>query len=305
MQIATIQIDKNYQEKTLHGSYDFPIAVYLTQLDKKVLGFVNWHWHKEIQFSLVTKGEVEFFVNQNSYILTEGQGIFINSGSLHMSKPLKSPDSTYICIDADVKMLTFFQGSIIEQKYVEPFLKLPILSAVTLDYQVAYQKIILEKIKSIYNLYTQKAFGYELDIGMELMAIWRQLIARQPETTPEAKTNGYIDEQRIKTILSYIHAHYMEKITLQEIAALVNISEGECCRCFKRVTKCTIFEYMMSYRINKSIGLLTATDMTISQISDSVGFGSTSYYIESFKKQVLCTPNKYRNFVNCSAEAKK
>ena len=43
----------------------------------------------------------------------------------------------------------------------------------------------------------------------------------------EEKINEYIDPLRIKTIMTYIHEQYMEKITLQEIAAVINISKGE------------------------------------------------------------------------------
>jgi len=294
MQITDIQIDKNHREKTIHGSYDFPIAIYLDQLDKNVLGFVSWHWHDEIQLSLVNKGEVEFSVNQGVHVLKEGQGIFINSGCLHMSRPVSKLDSTYICINVDTKMLSFFQGSIIEQKYIKPFLKLPSFSYVVLANEKDWQKTVLKKIQEIFSLYAQKPFGYELNICIELAAIWMQLIARQSDIIPSENTEEYIDQQRIKKIMSYIHEHYSEKITLQEIASVVNISKGECCRFFKRVVKCTIFEYVMNYRINRSIELLKTTDMTISNIANLVGFGSTSYYIESFKKQVLCSPKEYR-----------
>lgn len=295
MQIKDIQIDQNKKETTLHGTYDFPIAVYLDQLDKNVLGFVNWHWHDEIQFSLVTRGEVEFWVNQTLYILKEGQGIFINSGCLHMSKSTTIRDSTYICVDVDGKLLTFFQGSAIEKIYVKPFLKLNGFSAVTMDQEVEWQKVILTKIREIYELYTQKNFGYELDICINLASVWRLLITNENENIPKTSTNTYIDEQRIKTIMAYIHEHYMEKITLDNVAAVANISKGECCRFFKRMVKCTIFGYIGKYRINKSIELLLNTDMTVSEIADLTGFGSTSYYIENFKKQILCTPKEYRN----------
>lgn len=294
MQITDIQIDNNRKEKTIHGSYDFPIAIYLDQLDKNVLGYVNWHWHEEIQLSLVTKGEVAFWVNKSMHVLKEGQGIFINSGCLHMSRPVSRPDSTYICINADVKMLTFFPGSIIEQKYIRPFLKLPGFSAVVLDKAIDWQQTLLAKIETIFSLYMQKTFGYELDIGVELAAIWRQLISRHSDTIPQANAAEYIDQQRIKKIMSHIHEHYSEKITLQEIAALVNISKGECCRFFKRAVKCTIFEYIMNYRINRSIELLKTTAMTVSEIANVVGFGSASYYIESFQNQVFCSPKEYR-----------
>lgn len=293
MQLKDIPIDQNRREITLHGSYEFPMAVYLDQLDRNSLGFVNWHWHDEIQFSLVTKGEVEFWVNQRAYRLKAGQGLFINSGYLHMSRPVSQPDSTYICIDADVKLLSFFPGSAVEQNYIKPYLKLNSFSEVIMDGEAEWHKDIRAKIVEVYELYTQKAFGYELDICMLLAAMWRTLISKQ-KNRPEINTNDYVDQQRVKSIMSYIHEHYMEKITLQELADIVHISKGECCRFFKRIAKCTVFDYIKNYRINKSIELLQMTELTISQIADSVGFGSTSYYIESFKKRVSYTPREYR-----------
>ncbi|MDR7866579.1 MAG: AraC family transcriptional regulator [Sporomusaceae bacterium] len=295
MQITDIRIDKNNRETTLHGSYDFPVAVYLDRLDKNVLGFVNWHWHDEIQLSLVTKGQVEFLVNQNTHILNAGQGIFINSGCLHMARAAAEPDSTYICINVDTRLLSFFPGSAIEQKYIKPFLKLRGFSAVVLDSVTDWQRPILAGIDEIYHLHTGRAFGYELDIVLALASVWRQLIARQSETAPETDAGEYADQQRIKTIIAYINEHFMDKITLGEIAAAVNISPGECCRFFRRAVKCTVFEYVMNYRINRSIALLRETDLTVSQIADATGFGSASYYIECFKKQVSRTPREYRN----------
>lgn len=61
MQISVIPIDSNNHELSSHGTYDFPIAIYNDQLDKNLIGFVNLHWHEEIQFSYVTKGSVEIY----------------------------------------------------------------------------------------------------------------------------------------------------------------------------------------------------------------------------------------------------
>ncbi len=295
MQITDIRIDKNNRETTLHGSYAFPVAVYLDQLDKNVLGFVNWHWHDEIQLSLVTKGQVEFLVNQNSHLLKAGQGIFINSGCLHMARAAAEPDSTYICINADPRLLSFFPGSAIEQKYIKPFLKLPGFSSAVLDPGTDWQRLILAKIGEIHDLHTGRAFGYELDAALALATVWRQLIARQDATVPADGAGEYADQQRIKAIIAYINEHYMDKLTLGEIASAVNISKGECCRFFRRAVKCTVFEYVINYRINRSIALLRETDLTVSQVADATGFGSASYYIECFKKQVSCTPREYRS----------
>lgn len=46
--------------------------------------------------------------------------------------------------------------------------------------------------------------------------------------------------------------------------------------------------------LEKSLYLLETTDMTVSQISDVVGFGSVSYYIERFRKQIGVPPKEFR-----------
>ena len=77
MQIYNIKVDKNKKEITNHGVYEFPIQIYETFLEKNVLGFVNWHWHEEVQFCLITDGRVDFYVSEKKYTLDKGQGIFI------------------------------------------------------------------------------------------------------------------------------------------------------------------------------------------------------------------------------------
>lgn len=52
--------------------------------------------------------------------------------------------------------------------------------------------------------------------------------------------------------------------------------------------------YLNQYRINKSIELLKNTDMTMIEIAFSVGFGSASYYSETFRKWTKKSPTDFR-----------
>ena len=88
MQVYNININENKMETTSHGTEEFPIAIYETILRKNILGFVDWHWHSELQFCFITSGTVRFTVNSFSADLEKGNGIFINSGIMHTSKPL-------------------------------------------------------------------------------------------------------------------------------------------------------------------------------------------------------------------------
>ena len=100
--------------------------------------------------------------------------------------------------------------------------------------------------------------------------------------------------QRIKEILSYIREHFTEKITLDEIAKHLHLSTNECCRFFKKNMNCTLFEYITEYRLSKSMELLEHTDLPVSQIAYESGFGSSSYFIEKFRKNVGMTPAAFR-----------
>ena len=119
MQIYDIPIDSSRQETTAHGTFGFPLAVYETVLSKNILGFVSWHWHREFQFCLVTAGIVAFWVQGQQLILSQGQGLFINSNVLHMAQP-NTPDAAYCCIDILPSLLCGFPGSVLDVSLITP-----------------------------------------------------------------------------------------------------------------------------------------------------------------------------------------
>lgn len=68
-----------------------------------------------------------------------------------------------------------------------------------------------------------------------------------------------------------------------------------CCREFKRQMDCTVFDYLINYRILKSIELLK-NHHSITEIAYAYGFHSTSYFIKKFKeKQEYHLINTERN----------
>ena len=99
MQSYCLQIDEEGREKTAHIRDGFPVAMYETHPRRYPIGYTIWHWHWEIQFCWVVQGEIEFYVEENRYHLTKGQGIFINRGTLHMAKAVHSEEDAYICMD--------------------------------------------------------------------------------------------------------------------------------------------------------------------------------------------------------------
>ena len=294
MQVLNIPIDQNQMETTSHGSFSFPIAVYHQVLSKNVLGFINWHWHDEIQFCCVTEGAVAFYVNEQEYFLREGDGIFVNSGYLHMSRPVGGPDSTYLCLDVNARLLASYPGSVFDQVYVTPYLKDPAMAHVLLTSEVSWQQKILSHITKIYQLHEEKAFGYEWEITALLGQMWRSLLEHRTEIGHETSGLRLQSNAAVQTILTYLQQHYGEHIMLDQIAKVVSFSPSECCRLFKRVTGETIFAYLQSYRLAHSAQLLRHSTLSVSHIAYESGFCSTSYFIEVFKRKFGITPHQFR-----------
>jgi AraC-like DNA-binding protein len=87
----------------------------------------------------------------------------------------------------------------------------------------------------------------------------------------------------------------MEKISLEEIAAAGNVGKTLCAKLFKKYTSKTPGEYLIYYRIQKSIELLTKTDLNTTEISYATGFSSASHFTKTFREMMGCTPSKFRN----------
>lgn len=299
MQIYDISIDSRRMETTRMGTFDFPMAVHENDLKKNVLGFINWHWHYQFQLTYVLRGTISVFLDQQIIDLHQGQGIYLNPEVLHMIRDRYDSDAMFVTLNVSPRLLTSFPNSVFERSYVRPVFHSSAADAVVLDPGISWQKKILDSAKSIAQAYKQKDFGWELAASSSLYTLWKELVCHLQQSiekgdAPAAKEARLRRNQRIKEILAYIREHFTEKITLDEIAEYLHLSTNECCRFFKKNMNCTLFEYITEYRLGKSMELLEHTDLPVSQIAYESGFGSSSYFIEKFRKNVGMTPAAFR-----------
>lgn len=93
---------------------------------------------------------------------------------------------------------------------------------------------------------------------------------------------------------TYIEAHYTEAITQNEIAKVVYLTPGHLSRLFKKETGVSINQYVNDRRLAQAKELLISTDVSINEVALRSGFGSSSYFITSFRKLTGETPQKFR-----------
>src|SRR5690606_4997731 len=103
-----------------------------------------------------------------------------------------------------------------------------------------------------------------------------------------------IPNSRIEKVLTYVEESYAEKITLNIVASMVNMSEGAFSRFFSQTFKKPFFTYLNEYRITKSHELLKETDMRINEIGYACGYECLQFFYRQFMKYSECAPQVYR-----------
>lgn len=102
----------------------------------------------------------------------------------------------------------------------------------------------------------------------------------------------------LKPALEYIDKNYNEKISLNKMASVCNISTSYFSKLFKRELGENFTDYVNRVKIIKAKDLLESTDAPIINISLNLGFDDCGYFIKVFKKNEGVTPAVYRKNAN-------
>lgn len=259
-------------------------------------GFRALHWHEEVQFIYVLEGVIRTRVYNEETEITARNGIFINQNAVHLTREKES--CHYHSFIIPPRMLSFFDGSVMQEKDVTPILCDPFLTYAPFSRRDEDERKILEKLEELDEIYfaEQELPGAEYRISLAICSLWYELIRYLAHTEKKTGSKGSVpkDHGRIQKLLQYIHANYQENIQISDIAAAAEISPTECQRCFRKYVGESPHQYLMKYRLHTSRALLETTDRTVTDISESTGFSSVSACISAFRREYGVTPAQYR-----------
>lgn len=123
-------------------------------------------------------------------------------------------------------------------------------------------------------------------LNMMLFFIILQLRREDPSKKQE--------DDRMSQIISYIHGHYQEDISLEQLARHFYISPYYLCREFKRYTDSTVIQYVNITRIMNAQRKFMETNKTITEICSETGFSNLTHFNRVFKSVTGMTPSGYR-----------
>ena len=202
----TLSLDQH--ENARHGEEIFPLQKYVTPLWKEY-PYVTAHWHEEAEFTRIGKGSCTYQIHLETYDVEEGDLIFIPPAVLHAisnEKEERMQSETYVfhmdflgAKAADICAIRYL-NPLMNQKLIPPF--------VIKKGHPLYEKAA-DLFEDINTEYDKKTPGYEIAIKSYLLQFVAALI---PYCTRNTEADAILTEhaKKLKEVLSYIDAHYME-----------------------------------------------------------------------------------------------
>ncbi|MBQ1319255.1 MAG: helix-turn-helix transcriptional regulator, partial [Solobacterium sp.] len=184
--------------------------------------------------------------------LSAGDVLFLNSAQ-PFCLPAETGPAALMCLAFSPDVISPDRNSPLYRKYLKPLLGISAGQALLLQSPRPETEEIIRIMKYLDSL---PAEGGELELlaaAVRIFALTAEpLLAKGPDVLPQdgRKTRRFVQ------LLQYIEAGYTEKITLDTIAGHIGLSRSECSRFFKDMTGQNLFNYLIDYRIARSLDLL-------------------------------------------------
>jgi len=239
------------------------------------------HWHEHIELLLFLKGRCRFICNGNSFEVRAGDAVIVNSTELHSYYASEKVDLLCILIYPD-----FFSDIV--------------FPTVQIKNHISGDEYISNCFSQMNDEYTNNREG--ADMMLKGCAYWLMAYLLRNYTVSHLSqkelTLHNAKLARLNSVLEYISSKYQEKITTKQLAEMAYLNENHFCRLFKKSVGKTVTEYLNEYRVEKATVLLSATDKSITDIANAVGFDDINYFSRIFKKTKNISPTDFRKETN-------
>ena len=149
-------------------------------------------------------------------------------------------------------------------------------------------------MKESYDEYSEKDICYKLPIRANIYHMMTALLRYYCGSKNELDRMIYHNVLRLRPVISYIDEHFREKIYIDDLSAMINVSPDYFTKMFKESIGKTPIDYINGMRVNSAMDLLCTTEMSMTEIADAIGFCNPNYFHKIFKQYMVTSPLAYR-----------
>lgn len=288
----------NLKETVPHGDFQFPMNIYSGEFLSNQFN-VYLHWHNEMEIIYVKSGCGKVYIDMNFYDIHCGDIIIINKEALHY---LYNDTDTTLKYEAVIFDLRLLQNSFLDYcqvNFINPLIENNLKTThIIKNSSIGYDEILYSVCKIIKS-YNDGTFGFQLQIKGLLFNLFYELFnagyIKRINCDLIYNTNKIF---KLKNVIKYIYDNYNKPLPIKELAKIAGYSEYYFIRFFKSQTGKTCTNFINALRIEKSLELLSTTNLSITEIAFNVGYDDVSYFIKIFKRLTCNTPSNYRKTLN-------
>jgi len=255
----------------------------------------NWHFHPEYQLFIVLKGTGTRFVGDHVQPFKAGDLVLTGPNLPHLWRS----DQEYF--EGDKQLWTegvviYFPENFFANQFLEKIETYSIRQLLIRSTRgISFRGKTAEKVqRTMLSLLSKRDFDSVLQLLKILHVLAESdeyVLLANPGYTNSLKES---DTERMNKVHAYVMKNFREKITLNEVAALANMTPSSFSRYFKTHANKTFSEFLAGIRIGYSCKLIIEKKMNITQTCYDSGFNTLSNFNRQFKALTQFTPMEYR-----------
>lgn len=251
-----------------------------------------WHYHPEIELHYLIKGEGIRFIGENISNFEEDELILLGSNLPHTWKcNIKDNHDAYVeamvmhfhpdCLGVDFLSLP-------ETKNFKRFLALANQGLLIKGEAKSKIKKQLFKMKDVEGL-------HKIVLLLRIFDILNKSQDFEVISSNYVNVNyNKLDESRMNKVFTYTFRNFKNKVHIEDLAELSNLSVTSFCRYFKNITQKSYFDFLTELRLNYACRLLVSSELTTLAIAEESGFENSSNFYRHFRNFKSCTPKEFK-----------
>lgn len=228
-----------------------------------------FHWSNE----LITSGQTEKVMDSDELY---GMLLNINASFIRSIVTQNEPEIERLFLELEEKLMAIHNVSQVKDVYNRIL--------VELDHEFHFTRHMETSLLDALNEYKTLA-----DMIHDSKALLRNISVQYKSN--DTKENNYCEMAK-----QYLSEHYMKDMNITDTADYLNISYSYLSKIFRARAGITLTDYLNQTRIEKSKDYLTGSFLTLTEISEKVGYNNVQSYQRFFKKYVAMTPGEYRKY---------
>ncbi|MCC8954184.1 helix-turn-helix transcriptional regulator [Bradyrhizobium sp. Pear77] len=113
-------------------------------------------------------------------------------------------------------------------------------------------------------------------------------------TPSQGFIRGGLPPRVLRRIRDHVDANIEQRISVEALARLANLSVCYFVRAFKRSVGLTPHDYLIRRRVERTMEMLSHTNLSLSEIALAAGFADQSHCARRFRQHVGMSPRDYR-----------